>query len=164
MEVIYIPQLLKAPQHSQSIPLDDFVPGLDILTPLRGTMVVTHRGTYLEVSVSAETIITLTCDRCLRQYNHRLVLNTSELIWLDENAQEAKTYPQEREIAWEDLSESLPPDGHFSPDSWLYEQLSLTMPLRRICDKNCPGPVIENAESKPLIDSRWAALEALKKD
>ena len=72
MEAIYIPQLLKAPQKTEEIQVQEFIDGLESLTPVRGKMAVVHRGNYLEVSVQAETIITLTCDRSLQQYNHRL--------------------------------------------------------------------------------------------
>ena len=49
---------------------------------MKGTLKVIHQGDYLQVKIKADTIITLTCDRCLQQYNHRLLINTEELIWL----------------------------------------------------------------------------------
>lgn len=76
MEAIYIPQLLKAREQTQTIEVDEFLPDLETLTPVRGRISVQHRGNYLEVSAQAETIITLNCHRCLQQYNHRLKLNT----------------------------------------------------------------------------------------
>jgi uncharacterized protein len=162
MEAIYIPQLLKARDKTQEIPLQDFIPGLETLTPVRGRMRVKHGGTFLEVAVQAETIVTLTCDRCLQQYNHRLCLDTSEIIWLDNSANESKTFPAEREISFEDLSERLSPNGFFEPDTWLYEQFCLAMPLRQLCRADCQQLTPLASTSEPLIDSRWAALEALK--
>ena len=163
MEAIYIPQLLKAPEKTEEIWIEEFIPGLKTLTPVRGRMVVTHHGNYLEVSVQAETIVTLTCDRCLQKYNHRLSIDTSELIWLDEKADQFEGHlPLEREISTDDLSETLPPSGYFSPDTWLYEQLSLAMPMRQLCGKDCHRPK-SPLDSEPLIDSRWACLEALKR-
>ncbi len=162
MQSLYIPHLLQLTERTQTIPLEDFIPGLDTLTPLRGKMTVRHGGTFLEIKVQAETIITLTCDRCLQQYNHRIILDTSEIIWLDKNV-DLSEIPQEREIAWEDLSDTLSPDGYFEPDTWLYEQLSLTMPLRRLCGNDCQQPIIAADESQSPIDSRWASLESLKR-
>ena len=80
---------------------------------------VTHCGNYLEISAQAETIITLTCDRCLQQYNHRLSINTSELVWLEEKVKQGNGNSGAREIPMEDLSESLPPSGYFQPDIWV---------------------------------------------
>lgn len=162
MHSIYIPQLLKAKERTKEIQLDETLPGLDTLTPVRGKMSVRHGGNFLEVKVMAETIITLTCDRCLKQYNHRLTLETSEIIWLDKNAHIPETYPQEREIVWEDLSESLAPDDDFEPDRWLYEQLSLALPFRKLCSKDCQQPVPPSLDNGSSIDGRWSALEILK--
>ncbi|HAC64833.1 MAG TPA: metal-binding protein [Cyanothece sp. UBA12306] len=162
MQSLYIPHLLQLSQRTQTISLEDFIPGLDTLTPLRGKMTVRHGGTFLEIKVQAETIITLTCDRCLQQYNHRVILDTSEIIWLDKNANLSAVIPQEREIAWEDLSETLSPDSYFEPEIWLYEQLSLTMPLRKLCGKDCQQLMVPTNEEPSPIDSRWASLESLK--
>ncbi|GBF82328.1 YceD family protein [Aphanothece sacrum] len=163
MQAIYIPHLLQTTNRTQTLTLDDFISGLDTLTPLRGKMSIRHGGTFLEIIVKAETIITLTCDRCLQQYNQRLPLQTSEIIWLDKNTDLPQNIPQEREIAWEDLSESLSVDGHFEVDTWLYEQLSLAMPLRRLCGKNCQQPTVISNETQTVMDGRWASLESLKR-
>ncbi|MFB2923752.1 MULTISPECIES: YceD family protein [Aerosakkonema] len=165
MEPIYIPHLLKAPAKKEEIQLEEFLPALETLTPVRGRAIVTHQGNYLEVSVQAEAIITLTCHRCLQQYNHRLVLKTSELIWLDEAADESEDIPSEREVLLEDLVETLPPNGYFNPSDWLYQQMCLAIPQRQLCDSQCPGITIKSEEGQPppLTDRRWATLEALKK-
>ena len=161
MEAIHIPQLLKAPDKTQEITVEDSIPGLDTLTPVKGIINVTHGGTYLEVSSRAETIITVICDRCLAHYNHRLSIDTSEIIWLEDNTETNDRFV-EREIQLEDLSEKLDPWGYFEPDSWLYEQLSLAMPMRQLCGQECPGADIKLENSNPVIDSRWATLAALK--
>ncbi len=162
MEVIYIPQLLKTPEHKLEIPIDECIAGINTLTPIRGTIIVSHGGTFLEVTVNAHTIMTLSCDRCLQQYNHRLELKNSEIIWLDKNADEFEDLPLEREVHVEDLSESLPIDGHFDPNKWLYEQICLSLPIRQICGENCTGaPEIKEEETPTIIDSRWASLQKL---
>ncbi|OKH20620.1 metal-binding protein [Hydrococcus rivularis NIES-593] len=163
MEAIYIPQLLKALERKETLQIQEFIPGLETLTPVRGSMTVNHRGNFLEVFAKAETIVTLTCDRCLKQYNHRLSLDTSEIIWLDKNADQDKAIPLEREISMEDLSETLPFDGYFEPDTWLYEQLSLLLPLRRLCTQDCQPAAPTYSQNEPGIDTRWASLEALRK-
>lgn len=165
MEAIYIPNLAKAPDRTISVEVRDRLLGLETLTAVTGRMVVKHQQNYLEVSAVAETIITLTCDRCLQQYNHRLKVDTSELIWLDEAAsKEDADMPLEREVVLEDLVEVLHPRGYFYPDEWLYEQLCLSMPQRQLCDRQCPGIKLgpEARESQPLLDRRWAGLAGLK--
>ncbi|MEH2106791.1 YceD family protein [Nostoc sp.] len=164
MDAIYIPQLTQAPERTEEVQVNEFLPGLETLTPVRGHVRVQHHGNYLQVSSQAETIITCTCNRCLQQYNRRLGLDTKEIIWLDETANQANDLPLEREVVMEELLESLPPDGYFYPNEWLYEQMWLAVPQRQLCDRNCPG--ILNAvanSSKEIIDSRWASLQSLKK-
>ena len=161
MEAVYIPQLLKAPEQTQVIDVQEFLPDLETLTPVRGRIRVQHHGNYLDVSAQAEAISTLTCHRCLQQYNHRLTVDTSEIIWLEEGSQ-PDDVPLERELAWEDLVESLPPQGYFYPSEWLYEQLCLAIPQRQLCDAQCAG-IQTTQETQQLVDQRWASLEALKK-
>ncbi|MBO1346924.1 MAG: DUF177 domain-containing protein [Hormoscilla sp. GUM202] len=173
MEPIYIPNLVKAPDRTLSLDVRDRLPGLESLTAVTGRMQVRHQRNYLEVSATAETIITLTCDRCLQQYNHRLKVDTSELIWLDAAADKqdadgpvdrAADGPKNREVGLEDLVEVLHPRGYFYPDGWLYEHLCLSMPHRQLCDRQCPGiqPGPDARESQPLLDRRWASLAGLK--
>lgn len=164
MEAIYIPKLLKAPQKTEVLQIDEFLPGLQTLTPVRGQLRLQHHGNYLEVLAQTETIMTLTCNRCLQQYNHRLTVDTSEIIWLDEAATQPYNGPLEREIAMEDLIETLPPLGYFSPSEWLYEQMCLAIPQQQLCDRYCAGiPTDTNTSDSQLNDRRWASLEALKK-
>ncbi len=164
MKAIYIPQLLKASEKKQEIIVDEWISSLESLTPVRGSIQLRHGGTFLEVAAIAETIVTLTCDRCLKQYNHKLSINPSELIWLDKETEAEKDYPLEREVSLEELTESLPPTGYFEPETWLYEQLCLAMPLKQLCSKNCqrPQPLSQEQQEKNLIDGRWSILESLK--
>lgn len=165
MEAIYIPQLIKAPEQTEVLQVEEFLPGLDTLTPIRGQVRVQHRGNYLDVSAKAETIITLTCHRCLQQYNYRLAVDPSEIIWLDAAADKLEDIPLEQEIAVEDLVETLPPQGYFYPSEWLYEQLCLEIPQRQVCDTNCAGIQVAHQERiEKSVDQRWSSLEALRKN
>lgn len=165
MEAIYIPLLVRAPEQTEVISVQDHLPGLDTLTPVQGRLQVVHRGNYLEVTAQAETIMTLACDRCLQQYNQRVVVDTSELIWLQDPVIEEQEPGVEQEIALEDLVESLPPQGHFHPAEWLYEQFCLEIPQRKLCDRKCPGIKVgqpqQNAKADK-VDRRWSSLETLK--
>ncbi|MEA5503266.1 YceD family protein [Halotia wernerae UHCC 0503] len=164
MDAIYIPQLTRASERTEEFQVQEFLPGLETLTPVRGNVRVQHHGNYLEVSGQAETIITCTCNRCLQQYNQRLEVDTKEIIWLDETASQAEDLPLEREVAVEDLIETLPPDGYFYPSEWLYEQMCLAIPHRQLCDRNCPGIISNSVDSSNQpVDKRWASLEAFKK-
>jgi uncharacterized protein len=162
MDAIFLPQLTKAPERTEEVQVNEFLPGLETLTPVRGTIRVQHQGNYLEVSGQAESIITCTCNRCLQQYNQRLAVNTKEIIWLDANANQWEDLPLEREVTMEDLVETVAPDGYFYPSEWLYEQMCLAIPQRQLCDRNCPGILHPISATEETIDSRWSALKSLK--
>ncbi|MBE9152684.1 DUF177 domain-containing protein [Cyanobium sp. LEGE 06113] len=163
-------------------PLEHHLNGLDSLTPVRGVVRAVHRGDALEVEGEAATIVTLCCDRCLGHYNHSLEAKAQELIWL------GSADPQSLDVALtraldprldldaDSLSESLDPRGDFDPAHWIFEQLSLQLPLVNRCGADCPGPahwgsgppVGEPAGELPGEaaggDPRWAALAALRQN
>lgn len=169
MQTIYIPHLLNAVGRVKTLTYETFFDNLETLTPVRAHLSVRHGATFLEVKGSANTIVTLTCDRCLQQYNHRLTVDAQEIIWLTKRLHiSSPEEPLEQEINPEELIESLPPDGYFEPETWMYEQVCLELPQRQICDPDCPG-ILPLPTSSPesdsgtdTIDHRWSALAVLK--
>jgi uncharacterized protein len=144
---------------------------LESLTPVRGELTAVHRGTILELSGEASTIITLRCDRCLQHFNHPLSFRHQEVVWLGERAREAgiaaeivlEGGSEVLELDPDGLCESLDPGGAFDPEHWLFEQLSLQLPLVNRCGSDCPGPDLQSRETAPEpIDPRWAALKKLQ--
>jgi uncharacterized protein len=166
MEPLYIPHIAARRDRTIEVIVDEFIPEFETLTPVRGKVIVKHGGTFLDIAAQTETIVTLTCYRCLQHYNHRLVLNTTEIVWLDPDADKPDDGPLERETDAEDLLESLPPEGHFQPDVWLYEQLCLAIPQRELCNLDCAEVVADRplavTDPEVKLDSRWGILETLK--
>jgi uncharacterized protein len=166
MDAIYIPRLIHWPDQTEILEFKEIIPALETLTPVQGQIQVAHRGTYLEISGVAETIVTLTCDRCLQQYNYRLAISPQEMIWLDDTVQ-SENLLFDKDLDAEDLVETLSPTAHFHPTTWIYEQLCLELPFRKLCDANCEGIELVPEAPGPLpdalpVDSRWSALIALK--
>lgn len=159
MQPIFIPNLLQLPERTEEFELDAFIEGLETLTPVRGSLSVTHQTTYLDVRSQAETIATLVCHRCLAHYNHRLQVDTQELIWLEATKPD---HPSADENQGDELLETLAPNGHFDPQNWLYEQLSLALPFQQVCSDDCPGIAVETPQESADVDSRWASLASLK--
>jgi uncharacterized protein len=123
---------------------------LESLTPVRGQVLAIHHGTALEVRGEAETIVTLCCARCLQQYNHGLRAEVQELI----------EFRGGSGLQGEDLDDRLDPMGQFDPERWLFEQLSLQLPLVNRCGSDCPGPA-RWGTAPTTADPRWEALKAL---
>ena len=144
---------------------------LESLTPVRGTINAEHRGNVLAVEGDLSTIVTLTCDRCLGQFNLELSSRPSELIWLgttpptDEQLQESEDIE-----AIDGLVESLDPRGSFNPEQWAFEQLNLQRPVVNHCGEHCEGPpyrreAITSGSGHPTVpDPRWSALRQLQSE
>lgn len=146
------------------------IEGLDSLTPVQGRLRAVHHGTALEVSAEAETIVTLCCDRCLQHFNHALRAEVHELVELRGQGQADGPGADLEELNLElarggmpegaDLDDRLDPAGSFDPQRWLFEQLSLRLPLVNRCGDDCPGPATWSSDSSGG-DPRWAALARL---
>ncbi len=153
-------QELRLLSEGRTWPVDQSIAGLASLTPVRGRVRALHHGTVLEVEGSAETIITLCCDRCLQSYNQALSAKARELLEI------AVAGPEEEEVVFaaEDPVERLDPGGSFDPERWLFEQLSLQLPLVNRCGADCPGPPLPtgDASGEGDVDPRWAALRSLR--
>lgn len=164
MDQVYIPQLLQQPEKTLTVDLDAHLTDIETLTPVRGELMITHQGTYLEIKARADTIVTLTCDRCLQAYNHRVVIVPHELIWLEHEPDPA-TLPLEREVSVDDLFETLPPNGYFYAETWIYEQICLALPQPQICAEDCSGIELRGQGKAPRepVDHRWAALTQLQR-
>lgn len=164
MEKLYIPQIARSVEATEAFEFKEFIEGLETLTPVQGGISVRHVGSFLEVSSKASTIMTLTCDRTLVQFNYRLAIDSCERICLAEPLPEGE-YPKEREIETDDLLESLSPTGYFDPAAWLYEQLILAIPYPKIAPD---APALEITSTNALdgekasIDKRWEILNSLK--
>lgn len=163
-EPISIPHLLHRPDGCETVEFKAILPELKTLTPVQANVQVIHKDSYLEIVGQAETIVTLTCDRCLCQYNHRLSIDTTELLWFTEGGEEAKAeIPFEEDLELDEMVETISKDGLFDPKEWVYEQLCLELPYKNICGDACEGiPKVSAENAQPEGDRRWAALEALK--
>jgi len=169
-------QELRLLAEGRSWRVDQHLSELQSLTPVRGSLQAIHRGNVLELQGKGSTIVTLCCDRCLQHYNHPLSFSSRELLWLGEQARQAGldaeallghgshgTEPGSLlDLEADELCESLDPNGSFEPEHWLFEQLSLQLPLVNRCGDACPGPPQAAGAADAVVDPRWAALRSLQ--
>ncbi len=158
-------RLLAQPRHWA---VDQAIAGLESLTPVRGEIRVRHHGNALEVEGVADTIVTLCCDRCLQPFNHPLHAEAREILELLASGGAEQAAPSlagglepAAFLLGEDLDDRLDPRGRFDPEQWLFEQLSLRLPLVNRCGSDCPGPPSWGDAPAPA-DPRWASLRSLR--
>lgn len=149
--------------------IDQHLPELETLTPVRGAMRAAARGQVLEVEGEASTIVTLRCDRCLQHFHQPLCFRSRELLWLDDTTPAGAPHRAPSLTGVEAvfdpeadaISETLDARGDFNPARWAFEQLSLQLPLVNRCGRDCPGPDAWSSAAEPG-DPRWHALRTLK--
>ena len=146
--------------------VDGHLDELPSLTPVRGEIQAEHRDSVLAVKGDLNTIVTLSCDRCLGQFNQQLSASPSELIWLGDQPPTEDQLQLSAEISdLEGLVETLDPRGNFDPQQWAFEQLNLQLPVVNDCGETCPGAPTFNqdvvANDEPATDPRWEALRRL---
>ena len=159
---------LKALSSPKTWILEGFLDELDSLTPIRGTIVAEHQGEALSVKGDFHTVISLICDRCLENFTQPLKVDSKELIFIGEEKELAIA------IEFNDFSDCISPCNSFDPQRWVFEQLSLQLPLLNNCGNNCAG--VSNQKANPQIysnnsgendlnqlDPRWSELKKLLK-
>ncbi|AGY57767.1 YceD family protein [Gloeobacter kilaueensis] len=149
--------LATSPTRKVELVIDQPLAGFESLTPVQGELQVIHRGDFLEVRGTARTIVTLSCDRCLKRFNHRLQTDFEEVIWLSDGEEEL---PLELEVTAANLDESIPRDGKLDPLDLVYQHLCLELPTRNLCDADCQGVALKDADAQST-DQRWSALTQL---
>ncbi len=150
--------IVQAPNHIVVVELEQPITDFPSLVPVQATVTVAHRTTFLEARGTAATIVTLTCQRCLRHYNYRHQIDFEEILWIDANAE---AEPESFDISPDDLTERIAPNGIFDVEDWVYQHLWLLMPQKQVCEADCPGILPTNTEETAL-DSRWATLKNLQ--
>lgn len=158
---LIIPDLLSLPDQTYLWPVMESWGELATLTPVQGWLKVTHLKSYIQVKTDVKTIITLTCDRCLQSYNHRLICDAEEFLWLA-TADE----PDAPQDGWAgDLLEAVDGNGTLDLADWLYQHLCLALPHPQRCDPTCAGISLgpeRLSQSTTSWDDRWAALAQLR--
>ncbi len=148
--------------------------GLDsfsCFTPVTGKVIAEHQGGILLLKGTLSTIIFLECDRCLKEYKQKLECNCEELILIKDSSISPSNEVKNR-IPPEDFMDSLTPQESFDPERWIFEQLSLQIPLLKVCSETCkiPASLVSNTNSKysqsssdlnVSYDPRWAQLKKL---
>ena len=131
---------------------------LQTTTPVLGTLTLQVEGPLLRVDGRAKTTVSLRCDRCLRTFAHPLQAQACERLALGTGEADLA---EALDFDAEGISEQLDPSGSFDPQQWVYEQLSLQLPLVNHCGSTCPGPE-RWGTAEPVLDPRWAALKRLQ--
>ena len=147
-EVIYIDDEMPIPEQTG----DDGV----FLEPVRLDLKLSPTGTGVLVQGRASGVARQTCSRCLCTYDLPLEVPVLIEYRLDEESPEAS--------GEEDDEDWFPVEGEFidllEP---VRQHLLVALPMKPLCDEDCPGMEGTDQEQSATGDPRMQALEELRK-
>lgn len=170
---INIDDLRALPQQRLNFSFKESVGELDAVKPVSGEFTVSAGATGIKLTGQVQTLLKLTCHRCLQPYF--LSLN----IPIDEHFQvwtpKSEDLRRERELTAGDFIEHLPEDGTLDIVDVVYQAVTLATPVTCLCGDDCPGPAFPSNQEKSgslagdkegsnradRIDPRWKNLKTL---
>lgn len=170
---ININDLRALPQQRLNLSFKESIEGLEAVKPVLGELTVSANATGMKLNGVVQTLLKLTCHRCLRPYFQSLNIPVDErfLEWTPQ----VEDLKRERELTAEDFVEYLDHDGTLDIVDVVYQAVTLATPVSCLCGEDCPGPAFpsneaksgslasdkEGAERAQRIDPRWKNLKSL---
>jgi uncharacterized protein len=171
---IYHQDLQALPKLSLRLPFKEEIPGLEAVKPVVGDLTLFVSATGMRLVGQVQTLMKLSCHRCLRPYFQNLLVDLDERFVLS-TFDEEQAIPREGELRRDDFVEVLPPDGALDITDVVYQAVTLAVPSSCLCSADCPGPplappvddtgslVLSNGVGVPTnaVDPRWKNLKSL---
>jgi uncharacterized protein len=169
--VLYnVAQLLKAPVgtsleydiHEEDVQLDE---DLKVIGPIEGRVRLHHTNQGILADGQVELTLELTCMRCLKEFEHPMHLDFSEVFYPTVDVTSGVPVPpMEEEVAF-------PIDEHHQLDltEAIRQNILVSLPMVPICREDCTGLCPQcgkdlnsgPCECKPEVDTRFSVLEQL---
>lgn len=138
----------------------DFFGARPLTRPIRVQGRVVNRAGALELSGSASTVLSLTCDRCCKPFDREMTVPLDSLL-----ATELENEDSVDEII-------LLEDGAVDLDEVVSTAVILGMDMKHLCSEDCKGLCprcgadlnLGPCDCKPDVDPRLAALARLLDD
>ncbi|HEY3276538.1 MAG TPA: DUF177 domain-containing protein [Syntrophorhabdaceae bacterium] len=104
-------------------------------SPLLYELTVRKKGEVLSIRGPVESTLTLTCGKCLEQYNFHVE------AFVDIELAPTKLMPSESELELkgEDLDTYYYEGDEIELDPFVYEEIMLNVPIRPLCKEDCRG-------------------------
>lgn len=173
---IALDELRSLPQSRLELKFHENLEGTQAVKPVVGDLTVSASSTGMRLAGRLQTLMRLSCDRCLRTYFQSIVFDLDERFVIGALVTPDKAQPRDRELTRaEDFAETLPPDNVLDITDVVYQAVTLATPSRCSCGDQCPGPPMPSNTGKKAslgkakdarrqdssIDPRWQNLKSL---
>jgi uncharacterized protein len=141
----------------------------DAVKPVVGDLTLTLGSWGVQVSGRVQTLLKLTCGRCLRAYFQSLnVVIDEQLV----HQVEDRAGRRDRELLKDDFVEPIPINGMLDIGDIVYQAVTLASPTFCLCGEECPGPplpdgagdgasLVRDKQDDSKLDPRWKNLKTL---
>lgn len=174
---ISIDELRGLPQQKLNLNFRENIEELPAVKPVLADLVLSATSTGIKVSGTVQTLLKLTCDRCLSPYflNISIPLDDFFVEHRDCDLDALSRSPRERELTAQDFVEELSDEGVLDITDLVYQAVTLATPVSCLCGDDCPGPAFPHGEPESgslatskesqnhqdRIDPRWKNLKTL---
>lgn len=162
------------PQARLNLSFREEIDGLSAVKPVLGELTVTATSMGMRLTGTVQTLLKLTCHRCLKPFFLNLSIPVDE-AFVEPGIDELDSMPRERELLSRDFVESLSEDGVLDITDIVYQAVTLATPVSCLCGDSCPGPAFPDGEAQSgslaggketqdrgaRIDPRWKNLKTL---
>lgn len=154
---ISIDELENSPSKTLDFHFEDYIKGVDCVTPVTSDLEIKSLGEFIEVTGNVKGIIKLECDLCLKEFEYKLDFSLDEMF--AKNAL-LEDYGQEFELKDGQFVTDLEGADELDIYDLLYQSVILNLPNKKVCGINCNGDKFLKEEN--LSDPRLDVFKNIK--
>ena len=172
---ISIDELRNLPQQKLNLQFRESIDNLGAVKPVLGELIVSASSIGMRLTGTLQTLLKLTCDRCLRPYFYSVNIQVEEDFVEYTGKDEKDNTCKGKELLADDFVEELPDRGILDITDVVYQAVTLAIPVSCLCGDDCPGPAFPDSKTKSgslatnkdteaaaeRVDPRWKNLKTL---
>ena len=157
MHKVLIEDIEKEPDKVLHYTFDDCIEELNC--DLHSELDLKSFGEFVEITGYAEGKIKLTCDRCLKEYEHEIDIDIEETY--AKHALQDK-YGSELELSRGQFITDLNGEKEIDIYDLLYQSVILSLPNKKVCGINCNEGMFISDEDIEVHDERMDVFKSIK--
>lgn len=159
--IITLEQIQNAPEGKIELDFAQIIEEINPNSKVTATLTLELKGACIEVLGAVNADVELECDRCLKKFNHRMIVDINEVF----TTLEAFDYSHnEIELKNDNFVVELGSEGELDIADLIYQTVLLNLPSKKICDENCQGLEAFKELQDNRIDPRLAIFKNISED
>lgn len=158
---VTLEQLQNSPEGKIHVNFCQIIQEVNPNKEVKATLDVEEKGACIEVYGTLNADVELDCDRCLKKFNYRMIVDIDEVF----TTVDAFDYSHsEIELKNDNFVVELGSEGEIDITDLIYQTVLLNLPNKKICDENCQGLEAFQELQANRIDPRLAVFKNISED